>query len=379
MRLALVRGDHRLNEIKLQNALGSPFRPATEEEIAQPSAREPGFIGPVGSRRRGDRRRMRSSRASTSPGANSDGLSPARRASPGATSAPPSPTSARSRRGTAVRSAARSGSSPRSRSATSSSSAPATRSRSARPTSTRTASERPIVMGSYGIGPARIAAAADRAGSRRARHLLAARDRALRRAPGGARQAGHAGARAGGAPVRRAGRGGLRRPLRRPRRQARGRSSWRRSCSDARCGSSPASAASRAASSRCRCGAERRSAAVPLEGAAERAARAVEGLRTRPQARPARACGAGGPSRPRRAPASRFGRSRCRTSSASCASGCWSPSSRSRFPPTTAACAIATACFMAAAAADYLDGMLARLTGQYSRLGALMDPLSTVP
>ena len=36
---------------------------------------------------------------------------------------------------------------------------------------------------------------------------------------------------------------------------------------------------------------------------------------------------------------------------------------------------IATACFMAAAAADYLDGMLARLTGQYSRLGALMDPL----
>ena len=36
---------------------------------------------------------------------------------------------------------------------------------------------------------------------------------------------------------------------------------------------------------------------------------------------------------------------------------------------------IATACFMAAAAGDYLDGIVARLTGQYSRLGALMDPL----
>jgi len=35
----------------------------------------------------------------------------------------------------------------------------------------------------------------------------------------------------------------------------------------------------------------------------------------------------------------------------------------------------ATACFVVAAAADYLDGLLARLTGQYSRLGALMDPL----
>ncbi len=51
-------------------------------------------------------------------------------------------------------------SSRRSRSATSSSSAPATRSRSARPTSTPTGNERPIVMGSYGIGPARIVAAA---------------------------------------------------------------------------------------------------------------------------------------------------------------------------------------------------------------------------
>jgi prolyl-tRNA synthetase len=48
--LALVRGDHRLNEIKLQNALGTPFRPASEEEIRGRFGTEPGFIGPVGAR-----------------------------------------------------------------------------------------------------------------------------------------------------------------------------------------------------------------------------------------------------------------------------------------------------------------------------------------
>jgi phosphatidylglycerophosphate synthase len=36
---------------------------------------------------------------------------------------------------------------------------------------------------------------------------------------------------------------------------------------------------------------------------------------------------------------------------------------------------IATVCFGIAAAGDYLDGLAARVTGQYSRLGALMDPL----
>ncbi len=36
---------------------------------------------------------------------------------------------------------------------------------------------------------------------------------------------------------------------------------------------------------------------------------------------------------------------------------------------------VATVCFAAAAAGDYLDGFLARVTGQYSRLGALLDPL----
>jgi prolyl-tRNA synthetase len=48
LRLALVRGDHRLNEIKLQKAVGAPFRAATEEEIKETFGSEPGFIGPVG-------------------------------------------------------------------------------------------------------------------------------------------------------------------------------------------------------------------------------------------------------------------------------------------------------------------------------------------
>jgi prolyl-tRNA synthetase len=46
--LVLVRGDHRLNEIKLQNALGAPARPAEAEEVRSLFGAEPGFIGPVG-------------------------------------------------------------------------------------------------------------------------------------------------------------------------------------------------------------------------------------------------------------------------------------------------------------------------------------------
>jgi prolyl-tRNA synthetase len=45
--MVLVRGDHRINEIKLRNALGADFRPAREEEIADRIG-PPGFIGPVG-------------------------------------------------------------------------------------------------------------------------------------------------------------------------------------------------------------------------------------------------------------------------------------------------------------------------------------------
>ncbi len=44
----LLRGDHRLNETKLRNTLGAGFRPASEEEIAAEIG-PVGFIGPVGS------------------------------------------------------------------------------------------------------------------------------------------------------------------------------------------------------------------------------------------------------------------------------------------------------------------------------------------
>jgi prolyl-tRNA synthetase len=46
--LVVIRGDHRLNEIKLQNALGAPFRAAEAEEVRSAFGAEPGFIGPAG-------------------------------------------------------------------------------------------------------------------------------------------------------------------------------------------------------------------------------------------------------------------------------------------------------------------------------------------
>jgi prolyl-tRNA synthetase len=47
MLIVLVRGDHRLNEVKLRNALGADFRPAHPEEIAERLG-PAGFVGPVG-------------------------------------------------------------------------------------------------------------------------------------------------------------------------------------------------------------------------------------------------------------------------------------------------------------------------------------------
>ena len=46
--LALLRGDDRLEEAKLQSALGSDFRPATAEEILAGFGAEGGSLGPVG-------------------------------------------------------------------------------------------------------------------------------------------------------------------------------------------------------------------------------------------------------------------------------------------------------------------------------------------
>jgi prolyl-tRNA synthetase len=46
--LALVRGDDRLDEGKMVEALGEAFRPATEDEIREAFGADPGSIGPVG-------------------------------------------------------------------------------------------------------------------------------------------------------------------------------------------------------------------------------------------------------------------------------------------------------------------------------------------
>ncbi len=49
MAMVLIRGDHRLNEIKLRNALGADFRQARPEEI-EAEIGPVGFIGPVGAK-----------------------------------------------------------------------------------------------------------------------------------------------------------------------------------------------------------------------------------------------------------------------------------------------------------------------------------------
>jgi prolyl-tRNA synthetase len=49
MAMVLIRGDHRLNEIKLRNALGADFRQARPEEI-EAEIGPVGYIGPVGAR-----------------------------------------------------------------------------------------------------------------------------------------------------------------------------------------------------------------------------------------------------------------------------------------------------------------------------------------
>ena len=44
--LVVVRGDHRVNDVKLGNTLGAPWRPATDDEI-EARLGPPGFVGPV--------------------------------------------------------------------------------------------------------------------------------------------------------------------------------------------------------------------------------------------------------------------------------------------------------------------------------------------
>ena len=96
--------------------------------------------------------------------------------------------------------------------------------------------EQLIWMGSYGIGPARIAAAAVEQFADEHGHLVAALDRAVRHRARRARQGRHGRARGRRPPLRGAGRDRARRALRRPRRRARARSSPTPSCSASRCG-----------------------------------------------------------------------------------------------------------------------------------------------
>jgi prolyl-tRNA synthetase len=49
MRMVVVRGDHRVSDVKLGNALGGDFRPAHPEEVAERIG-PPGVIGPLGTR-----------------------------------------------------------------------------------------------------------------------------------------------------------------------------------------------------------------------------------------------------------------------------------------------------------------------------------------
>jgi prolyl-tRNA synthetase len=49
MRMVVVRGDHRVNDVKLGNTVGGDFRPAHPDEVAERIG-PPGFIGPVGTR-----------------------------------------------------------------------------------------------------------------------------------------------------------------------------------------------------------------------------------------------------------------------------------------------------------------------------------------
>ena len=157
--LGLVRGDDRLSEPKMLAALESDYRPRPTRRSARRSARAADRSGPSGSTSRSSPTRH-CAKGSTSPvRIATAGISSASR--PDGTTRRGSPTSVRRTRATRAPSAVgRSASRSRSRSGTSSSSEPATRCPSTPRSSTRTGTERPLIGGSYGIGPARMMAAA---------------------------------------------------------------------------------------------------------------------------------------------------------------------------------------------------------------------------
>ena len=234
--LVVIRGDHRLNEIKLQNALGAAVRAAEPEEVKERVRRRAGLHRPRGrAGGGGGRPGARGPRAGWWPAGTSRTCTCAA-SSRGATSRRPGPTCAASRRATPPRTAPRSRSSPRSRSGTSSSSACATPSRSAPRYLDEEGREQLVWMGSYGIGPARVVAAAVEQGADEQGIAWPRAVAPVRRGARDARQGGGGGANRGRPPLRGAARGRARRALRRPHRQRRARSSPTPSCSAARCG-----------------------------------------------------------------------------------------------------------------------------------------------
>ena len=150
--LALVRGDDRLSEEKLETLFEASFRPATDEEIRATSApaRAPSGRSASDFEVIADEALREGQFVA---GANRDGRH-LRGVEAGRDFEPRSPTSARRGRATPARVRRRaSSSSRRSRSATSSSSARSTREPLGARFLDEDGQEKPLVMGSYGIGP----------------------------------------------------------------------------------------------------------------------------------------------------------------------------------------------------------------------------------
>ena len=378
LRLALVRGDDRLNEIKLRNVLGQGFRPATEDEITQRVRRPAGIHRAGGRRRRGDRRllaraghlRLRGQQRRASTCAAS---------SRGATSGPTFADIRTVRDGDIcplggmieIEPAIEVGNIFK------------LGTRYSEPLEAtyldEDGRERPIVMGSYGIGPARIAAAAveqyaDEQGISWPRSIAPFDVHLVGLGKPESAEAQYAdrlyeslvGA---GIEVLYDDRDIS------PGREVRGGGAARA----ARCASSPASAALE--SGRLEVQVRRGHASardVPLEDAAGDlivAAGRAALMSGMGRARTLRPAPPGGPGRAdplRRAAAAADAAQPGRLRAGSSRSAVFVVVA---FSSDDGRETLSTVCFCIATWGDYLDGLLARLTGQYSRLGALMDPL----
>ena len=268
MVLALVRGDHRLNEIKLRNALGADFRQASAEEI-EAELGPPGFIGPVGAQVpvikdaaiQGVRllRRRQQARHPPDRGRARPRLRVQRARLP----------LGRGRRPVAVGRPDRDRDGDRGRQHLQARDPllGAARRHLPRPGRQGAADRDGLLRDRPGADRRRR----DRAGRRRAGHRLAALTGAVAGAPGRARQGGRGDVRGGGAPLRGAARSRRSRRCSTTATPGRGRSSPTPSCSAARCGSWSASGRSPRARSRPRSGARGADHRLAVADAARRA------------------------------------------------------------------------------------------------------------